>query len=162
MTLNINLESVCSDFSYYENGLAGSSETCAGEYLPTPKRHHPHSNSSHLLLQHGGGLLFSPGAGGGGAAASSHPHVPPPPHLHPAADYPQQYGYTPYPGAAHCNPRDSTADLLADRRHGDEEWKNIHVVSCVTRERQVRGSVCRFRCLSGPKSTKSLAVQTLG
>jgi hypothetical protein len=55
--------------------------------------------------------------------------VPPPPHLHPAADYSQQYSYAPYPGAAHCNPRDSTADLLADRRHGDEEWKNIHVVS---------------------------------
>ena len=124
---------ICSDFSYYENGLVGPSETCASEYLPTPKRHHPHSGGSHMLLQHGGGLLFSPGAGGGGggAVASSHPHVPPPPHLHPAADYPQQYGYAPYPGAAHCNPRDSTTDLLADRRHGDEEWKNIYVVSCI-------------------------------
>ena len=121
---------ICSDFSYYENGLVGPSETCASEYLPTPKRHHPHSGGSHMLLQHGGGLLFSPGAGGGGAVTSSHPHVPPPPHLHPAADYPQQYGYAPYPGTAHCNPRDSTADLLADRRHGDEEWKNIYVVSC--------------------------------
>ncbi|KDR18443.1 Protein CBFA2T1 [Zootermopsis nevadensis] len=117
---------------YYENGLAGSAETCSGEYLPTPKRHHPHSSSSHLLLQHGGGLLFSPGAGAGGSAASSHPHVPPPPHLHPSTDYPQQYGYVPYPGAAHCNPRESNADLLADRRHGDEEWKNIHVMlNCI-------------------------------
>ncbi|PSN40461.1 hypothetical protein C0J52_24394 [Blattella germanica] len=107
-------------------------EACGGsEYLPTPKRHHPHSSSSHLLLQHGGGLLFSPG-GGTGTAASSHPHVPPPPHLHPAADYPQQYGYAPYPGTGHCNPRDSAADLLAERRHGDEEWKNIHVMlNCI-------------------------------
>ncbi|KAJ9593167.1 hypothetical protein L9F63_015264, partial [Diploptera punctata] len=115
--------------SYYENGLGGSSEACGGEYLPTPKRHHAHS-SSHLLLQHGGGLLFSPGAGSGGPAGTSHPHVPPPPHLHPSSDYPQQYGYGAYPGAGHCNPRDS--DLLTDRRHGDEEWKNIHVMlNCI-------------------------------
>lgn len=122
---------MCSNCSFYENGLAGPSDTCAGEYLPTPKRHHPHGSSSHLLLQHGPGLLFSPGAGGAGAVASSHPHVPPSPHLHPAAEYSQQYGYASYPGPPHCNTRDSTADLLADRRHGDEEWKNIHVVSCM-------------------------------
>ncbi|PNF22032.1 hypothetical protein B7P43_G10578 [Cryptotermes secundus] len=125
-------EVIVEETRFYENGLAGPSDTCAGEYLPTPKRHHPHSSSSHLLLQHGAGLLFSPGAGGAGAVASSHPHVPPSPHLHPAAEYSQQYGYASYPGPPHCNTRDSTADLLADRRHGDEEWKNIHVMlNCI-------------------------------
>ncbi|XP_068082954.1 protein CBFA2T1 [Anabrus simplex] len=97
--------------SYYENGLPGSADA---EYIPAPKRHHPH-----LLMPPGGGLLFSPGAG-------SHPHVPPPPHLHPSSDYPQQYGYPGYPPAPH------QPDLLADRRQGDDEWKNIHVMlNCI-------------------------------
>ncbi|XP_069687632.1 protein CBFA2T3-like isoform X2 [Periplaneta americana] len=99
--------------SYYENGLGATSE-CGGDFLPAPKRHHPGGGGGgHLLLQHGGGgLLFSPG-GGGGATASTHPHVPPPPHLHPAADYPQQFGYPPY-------------------AQSDDEWKNIHVMlNCI-------------------------------